>query len=226
MDRVVQTTLAACRPSPTEAVAEERSRSFVIPHYYLVIFILPTLWLAIPHTRRPRLYQTRWLVMAAVAVINVHNVFHTGSTDVAYSIFASTMGTWGTTVCMNFLIWSRPQFDAARVLKLSRRTEQRKGQGSNTEDRANVVHQRNGAHNGLPKRNGMTVARARLEKNAGDEFDYVWQRFPDDAPFLERLGWVIDLMLNPRGAGRITPIASTLSVKIRGAYLIVLVNRI
>ncbi|KAM4063965.1 membrane bound o-acyl transferase family protein [Hirsutella rhossiliensis] len=96
-------------------------------------------------------------------------------------------------ICMNLLIWSRPQFDAARVLKIPKR----KGQGSCTGDRVGVTDEQNGV-----KRNGVAVASPRLEQIGVDaEFDYIWQRFPVDAPFLERFCWAADAVLSPRGAG-------------------------
>ena len=36
---------------------------FLVPLYFIATHVLPALYLALPHRRRPRLYRARWLVV-------------------------------------------------------------------------------------------------------------------------------------------------------------------
>ena len=40
---------------------------FLVPLYFVFTHVLPALYLALPHRRRPRLYRARWLVLALCA---------------------------------------------------------------------------------------------------------------------------------------------------------------
>lgn len=46
------------------------AKPFLMPLHLLSLWIIPTLYLAIPHKNRPRLYQARWLVLAFITVFN------------------------------------------------------------------------------------------------------------------------------------------------------------
>ncbi len=52
------------------SVAAGTGRPLVIPYSLLGPFILPILYLSIPHTRRPWLYQARFLVLALMVYLN------------------------------------------------------------------------------------------------------------------------------------------------------------
>jgi len=56
----------ALRSAFTQAVADGRAKPLLMPYSLLGAPVLLILWLAIPHTRRPWLYQTRWLVVAFI----------------------------------------------------------------------------------------------------------------------------------------------------------------
>lgn len=176
------------------------ARPLILPFDLLGPFIIPILYLCIPHTQRPWLYKMRFAVMALSIYTSFAMMHSASSANVAVAYGVGLMGSWGTIWGMKLLIWTRPQFDAARV-----QTRRRKPRG--------IVPNGNGT---------LSERRAKCEKvqekttapdetvcEALDEYEYYWQPYPADGPFLTRLGWVVDLVSAFRGAGMRAPLLPT-----------------
>ncbi|PNY25819.1 Uncharacterized protein TCAP_04241 [Tolypocladium capitatum] len=197
MDRLDNAVRDAYRAAFTQALADGRSKPLLIPQSLLGAFIVPMLWLTIPHTQRPLLYQTRWLVMAFVVLFNANLALHSSSTNMACSYAAGLIAAWGTISSMNLVIWKPTQFEAARAIKVQRAPEHgaaggTTGQGAGCSNR-----------NGLRRRKSEgTAAEPTVDGHPEDcEEVFVWQPFPAEAPFSERFGWVLDLTCSFRCSG-------------------------
>lgn len=88
---------------------------FVLPLHLLVYWVVPTLYLAIPHKNRPWLYRARWLVLALVCAFNWYMTKHVASLNFASSYGVGLLAAWSTIWAFNLLVWTRPQWDAKRV---------------------------------------------------------------------------------------------------------------
>lgn len=116
------------------------------------------------------------------------------------------MASWGTIMSMNLLVWKRPQFEAARVIKVRARGEKMSvGENGKMGGGKGV----NGVgENGLRFRKGTLeeISHDERGKDIGKEEyqdQYIWQTFPEKGTFWERLGWALDLSCSFRGAGKI-----------------------
>ncbi|GAB0132226.1 hypothetical protein EsDP_00000668 [Epichloe bromicola] len=209
MPRLDDAVRAAHRATFLDALHNGSAKPLLLPYSILGSFIVPALWLAVPHASRPWLYQTRWAVVGFVILFNVHVLRVCSSTNFAYAYAAGLMATWGIVLPMNLLVWKRPQFEAARVIRVAKAAEAKAkddesadGGGHNvvtTSGRASSVHQ-GLRHRKLdpstpPQDSGSSGT------TTGDVFEYRWQTFPAEASFPERLGWAMDLMSSFRGAG-------------------------
>ncbi|KAI1382063.1 membrane bound O-acyl transferase family-domain-containing protein [Hypoxylon crocopeplum] len=90
-------------------------KPFLVPLYFLGVWILPTLYLAIPHKDRPWLYKARWLVLAFVVVFNFHMILNVSSHNFASAYGAGLIGAWGIIWTFTVLVWTKPQWEAKRV---------------------------------------------------------------------------------------------------------------
>lgn len=200
MDKLAASVLGSYRASLLERVAQGTSRPLVLPYCLLGTFILPALWLSIPQdrTRRPWLYETRWIVVILVLSLNCNQVLHASSTNVASSYAAGMMATWGSMLCLNLLVWTRPQESAARAVKVNEPFE------SISKNDSKAVFsdalQAKGLRNRCPRRNGHH-AKVDGEELKNPELHYIWQRFPAQSPFVDRFGWALDLICSFRGSG-------------------------
>lgn len=192
------------------AVADGLAEPLLIPFCLLAPFVVPALWLAVPHRRRPWFYHTRWLAMALIVWSNVYHLAYTSSTNTACAYAAGLASTWGTLLSMNLLVWTRPQLEAARVV---RRVKKDKDDGLIKEADGEVhTEVRSTGHNGGSENvNGSgNEIRARktistngtLNAERHDEFEHVWEPYPSDGGFLERLAWATDLILCFRFSGK------------------------
>lgn len=203
------------------------ARPLTIPYSVFGTFILPTLWLCIPHTKRPWLYQTRWAVLATCVGFNLKMMSETSSTNMAGSYAAGLLGYWGIMSTFSLLVWTRPQFDMARVMKRKKHHRHVANGSAHCEDIHDVVA--NG-HVG-DESNGVDATASRTENQGpvglkkrvrfddislkqdsdedDDEYEYYWQDFPEDGSFLVRLSWVADLITNFRGSGALFPIPAS-----------------
>ncbi|KAG5926154.1 hypothetical protein E4U42_003571 [Claviceps africana] len=207
MPRLEDALSTAYRHTFLQALQDGSAKPLLIPYSILGSHVIPILWLTIPHVSRPWLYQTRWIVVAFTIVFNVHAMTVTSSTNFG---LAYSSGMWlflGIIQCLNLLVWTRPQFEAARVIKVVAPKPKPEAEPADT------PRQNGGTLNGHATLTSQTlklrksVSNAPLEKIAesetgtGDEIEYRWQKFPAKAPFLVRLGWVMDLMFSLRGCG-------------------------
>lgn len=197
-----------------EAVAAGTARWLVIPYSLAGAVALPVLYLAIPHTRRPWLYQARFAVVAAVVAFNIRMMSETASTNMASAYVAGLVGTWGIIWAMTLLVWMRPQFEAARV---ERRRKSREGEANGTTiecAKGHIVGDtpgkviENGHSSELQLRgNGLRSREQKVPDESiaaalEDGYEYYWQPYPEHAPLLTRLEWAFDLVTAFRGSGK------------------------
>ncbi|KAM0260490.1 hypothetical protein ACHAQJ_002723 [Trichoderma viride] len=189
------------------AVADGSAKPLLIPFCLLAPFVMPALWLAVPHKRRTWFYHTRWLVMAFIVWSNIYHLMYTSSANTACAYAAGLASTWGTMLSMNLLIWTRPQFDAARVRRVKKDSglmevasgEMDAGAQSTGHDKGpeNV----NGNGHGLRTRKTLPKGGTSKVDKQHEEFEYIWEPYPSDGGFSERLSWALDLILSFRFAG-------------------------
>ncbi|KAI1336924.1 membrane bound O-acyl transferase family-domain-containing protein [Xylariaceae sp. FL0016] len=96
-------------------VAAGAATPFIVPLHFLGIWILPTLYLAIPHKDRPWLYRARWLVLAFTTALHLHMILYTSSMNFAAAYGVGLLAAWATVWNFTVLVWTRPQWDARRV---------------------------------------------------------------------------------------------------------------
>ncbi|ESZ90037.1 hypothetical protein SBOR_9580 [Sclerotinia borealis F-4128] len=212
-------------PSPRDVVAnyqrtfdnhasEGKLRPMVLP-YHLYGVILLGIYLCVRHTNRPILYKARWIVLAAITWFQLKTLWHTSSTNMAFSFVAGLMSTYGIATSLTWLVFMRPQFDAKRVER--RKIPKDKTVTKNSEGRATAyagsiesdTRQRskpNGEPNGIPdspkvpNRNDVGSAHGRPAADGTmEETEYYWQSYPEN--IRERLDWISDLVINFRGPG-------------------------
>ncbi|KAK7427684.1 hypothetical protein QQZ08_005790 [Neonectria magnoliae] len=109
------------RDAFARAVAEHRIRPLVIPYSLVATSLVPPLWLAFSHAGRPWVYRSRWLVVGLVVAMDVEIITGMSSANVASAYGAGLMGMWGILSALHLLVWTRPQADAARAIKVARR---------------------------------------------------------------------------------------------------------
>ncbi|KJZ79697.1 hypothetical protein HIM_01166 [Hirsutella minnesotensis 3608] len=162
----------------------------IVMPYSLAGFALPLLWLTIPHSRRPILYQTRWLVLILVLAFTGFILYEGRRTTTANLAFAGAIGMWCSIASAYLLIWSNAQ-SAARVVRVRRRTARSPTSACNDE-----------------KGSTPSDEKTSLLNKSEEETCDVWQTFPDHGTFRQRLGWVVDMALSLRGSGWSFAIAS------------------
>ncbi|KAK5663262.1 hypothetical protein OQA88_3689 [Cercophora sp. LCS_1] len=156
-------------------LASGNARPFVIPYSVFGAFILPVLYLSIPHRQRPWLYTARWLVALVMAAWNAWVLKSgTSSENMAVSYATGLAMAWGTIWGGGLVLFGDVQGGVARVAI------------------------RKGAKNEDEKRKHVDESVEKLP----DGYEHYWQPYPEDRPFLERLGWVCALYLSFRGVGR------------------------
>ena len=188
-----------------ERVAAGNASLFILPYAALGTFILPILYLTIPHVKRPWLYRTRFALYAFIVAFNLHEMGRSSSTNMAAAYAVGLFQSWGIIWIATVLIWMAPQFEAERIEKRPRAISAQAGGSS----------QAGNGHAGAPTSNGHAktknvvaaensqAAAAPDEDVAGNlaEYEYYWQAYPSEAPFLTRLDWAMDLVLAFRGSG-------------------------
>jgi len=106
---------------------------------------------------------------------------------------------------LNLLVWSDPQLDYARVVKIPKGNKSQASSkqlpidvanGSNQES---VIRQRKAYHEAI----ALTGDAETYAKNGSSkDVVYAWQKFPENGSFGERLNWTLDLATNFREIGR------------------------
>jgi hypothetical protein len=179
------------RASYKLALAAQTHQPLVLPYSLLGPFIVPTLFLAIPHSaeRHPWRWRARWLVMAWVIWFDANLVRTTKSGNMAVGYASGLMAFWGVISTMNVLIWRNAQRDAARIVPV----------------RATPAIQQSEkppAPNGIRQRHAHDAShQVDHEKHHAKPPEYVWQPFPEEGTFGQRLNWALDMTTNFRFAG-------------------------
>lgn len=193
------------------SVARGEKMPLVVPYSLLGAFIIPIAWLTIPQARYPWVYSTRWLIALFVIVFNVHVTQRTSSDNIAMAYLTGLLAAWGIIYNLNIIIWTRPQLTAARIIR-RKTTDLATENGSivskhpdpNMYNKESIVRRR--PANGTRSRESMSPpdgeALAHIATKRKDDFEYVWQPFPVDGRFSERLNWVFDLATSFRGCGK------------------------
>lgn len=137
---------------------------FLVPLYFLATHVLPALYLSLPHRRRPRLYRARWLVLALCAAGELRMVLHASSVNFAAAYGVGLIASWSFVWNCTLLVWTRPQWDAKRVQRLSLAQYRRRQQQAAAEKGKADGHRHrdgsagaNGHANGHAATNGHTT---------------------------------------------------------------------
>jgi hypothetical protein len=187
-------------------VAAESARPLVLPLDALGCLIIPLAYLCIPHTRRPWLYKMRFAVMAIMIGMNWNMMVRASSLNMACAYATGLAGAWGTLWGLTVLVWTRPQFEAARV----ERRRKRANGGLVRQDGLGNGHA-NGAVPGRPEKEEGLQEQARdkapdetVAAALDDGYEYYWQAYPTDSPLATRLDWAFDYITAFRGSGTFT----------------------
>ena len=176
--------LAQYRAQFGAALAAGAARPFVLPWSVAGSFVLPVLYLSVPHRHRPWLRRLRGPVVLAVALLNLDVIANgTSSANIAVSYAAGLAAGWGTIWTATLVLFMRVQTDVKRV---AWRPKKPKRKGDVIDDDVSAAVDE-------------SVARV------ADDWEQYWQAFPEDGGFGERLEWVWDLYLSFRGAGMFLP---------------------
>lgn len=208
-------------------VAAGRKIPFLFHLCFWSFLVIPVLYLAVPHRRRPWLYRARWLVLALCAGINLWMVRNVASANFAFAYGTGLVAAWGTIWNLTVLVWTRPQWDARRVERYPNPEylgeDDAGGEGDEVMSFVPVTngHASNGRASNGHASNGYAEIRQRKTQATGDErtlnghagagaseklekrqpYIYKWQEFPEDAPFLTRLDWAFDIATTMRLTG-------------------------
>ncbi|OAA73492.1 hypothetical protein ISF_00393 [Cordyceps fumosorosea ARSEF 2679] len=195
--------LASYRSTFSHELAAGRRRQIVLPQAFLTTLILPVVWLAIPHHGRSWRHRSRWLLFAVALFANCEQAARASSNNVAWAVISGLVSAYGTMLCLQHMILTNPQRDAARIIKVPRRKAQEVASTGLGEPPQPAAAAATSSGLQLPREapRSRTTQRFVGSSEIGGDFCYVWQRFPSEAPFLDRLGWAADLVLSFRGAG-------------------------
>ena len=197
-----------------QLVAEGVRRPLVLTDCVVGAFIVPTLWLALPHSPSNSCHRwTRpatWLLVAFVVAFDLEVLWNASSTNMAFAYAADLASFWGILSTLNLLVWTSPQVDAARVV---RRNEVRTSDEKGTLRNGHVVHNESETpphENGLRKRTTVSSTAApdqdhengRKQEVTSSTSEYYWQSFPAGGSFAQRLNWAFDMTTNFRFVGK------------------------
>ncbi|TDZ33714.1 hypothetical protein C8035_v011186 [Colletotrichum spinosum] len=183
-------------------VAAGVAKPFVLPYSVFGTFILPVLYMTIPHRKRSWVYAARWLVMAFIIAFNLNIMRGTSSTNMSVGYTSGLSAFWGILSNLTNLVFTAPQFDFERVARRKRSNKPSSPKPSRNSSRSSSPS--SSPSNGLRKRAGSKKRRQNKVKAPDvnlDEYEYYWQSYPENGTFMERLGWVLDLYTNFRGVG-------------------------
>ncbi|KAJ1331342.1 Membrane bound O-acyl transferase family [Microdochium nivale] len=115
-------------------------RPFLVPLYLCVLYVVPALYLAIPHRDRGGesgsgsniVYAARWPLLASLVWFYAQMIAHVSSPNFASAYAAGLLGAWGIIWSFTVLVWTRPQWDAKRV-ELRRRSTSLRAEGQSLE---------------------------------------------------------------------------------------------
>lgn len=210
---------AHLRATFTASVSNGSRMPLVIPYSLLGAFIVPTLWLSLSQKRHPWVYHTRWLVAAFIIIFNLRVAGRTSSSNLAVSYATGLLCGWGIIYNLNLLVWTRPQVTAARIVRRKKElmSEGGKKEPFQTEHTSSTseapTEHLNGPHIASASTIRQRAASSELKNGVQDiksngyhdkptQDELVWQPFPHNAPWKERLNWAFDLTTSFRGCGK------------------------
>lgn len=206
--------LASHRSIFLQQVADGHRRHILLPQALFTSLVLPVIWVTIPHNTRPWLYRSRWVIFCLVLLVNYEQAARASSTNVAWAVVSGLMSTYGTMLCFQHMILTNPQRDAARIIRVPRSKDLSTACTSDGEHKAashipgkleRAARCEPAATQPLSRTRGDAGSLTEMDSTSNPELGapscYVWQRFPSEAPLLDRLGWATDLVLSFRGAG-------------------------
>ncbi|KAF5966410.1 hypothetical protein FCOIX_12540 [Fusarium coicis] len=185
-------------------VAKGVREPLVLPFCLIGPFILPVVYLAIPHRNQPWLYHARWLVVAFVVAFDAYVIRYMSSYNVAPAYASGLMGGWGILTTLNLLVWTDPQLNYARVVKILKGNKSQASSKqlpinvANGSSQESVIRQRKPYHEDI----GFSgEAETHAKNGSSKDVVYAWQKFPENGSFGERLNWTLDLATNFREIG-------------------------
>lgn len=197
------------RAALAQSIAAGHRQPLVFPWGILAAFIVPTLWLTVPHTSG-WLRRANWVVVAFVVVFNLRLVWSTGSPNFACGYGTGLMAAWGIISTLTLLVWTSPQEGAARIVRRKRSSRKKSddatvanGAGENS-DASQSEDLRGTRENGVRRRNAPETSPTRPGPGTPEhepEYDYIWQPFPANSSWSSRLNWAFDLTTNFRFTG-------------------------
>ncbi|KAI1082735.1 hypothetical protein F5B20DRAFT_577812 [Whalleya microplaca] len=151
-------------------------KPFLVPYFFLGVWIIPTLYLAIPHKNRPWLYRARWLVLAFVVMFNLNLILNHSSFNFASAYGAGLLPAWGIIWNFALLVWTRPQWDAKRVeIRRKRKgTERDSDENANTEFLSETRETGHAPKTASEEQSSLASVTARLNGNATQEDSGKW----------------------------------------------------
>ncbi|KAK4465494.1 hypothetical protein QBC42DRAFT_218689 [Cladorrhinum samala] len=163
-------------------------RPFLIPQSLLGPFIIPWVYLSIPHGGRGGkgspswIYRARWPVAAWMLYLDWKLLTTTSAANEAVGFAAGLVACWGAIWGSAMVLFCDPQREAVRVKRVPRRRRKNNDQKEEKEKE-------------------MTKRKKIDESHDPDAYDYVWEPFPQAGSWFDRLGWTAALLLNFRGTG-------------------------
>lgn len=217
--------VATYRQEFSKRVAEGSLRPLVLPYHFYGLFLL-VIYLYIPHTKRPYLYASRWLVLGVITAFQWKTLWEASSQSMAVAYATGLISTWGVVESVTWLVLYRPQFDSKRVERRvlrgadSRDTVEhskttikdrsisgadethQNGFTGGSEDESLVFRRRPQA-NVYGNRETADCSSTQKENSTADQdsedVEYYWQSYPDDLS--QRIPWLLDHLVNFRGPG-------------------------
>ncbi|KAK0748162.1 membrane bound O-acyl transferase family-domain-containing protein [Apiosordaria backusii] len=106
-----------------DQLSQGKTKPLVLPSAFFGTLFLPLLYLSIPHKTRPWLYRARWLVALAILYLNYQLLTTTSGSNIAISYAVGLIACHGTVWGLTAVLFTRPQWDAARVARDSKTGE-------------------------------------------------------------------------------------------------------
>lgn len=135
--------------------------------------------------------------------MNWNMMVRASSLNMAVAYGTGLAGAWGILWGLTVLVWTRPQFEAARV----ERRRKRENGGLARQDGLGNGH----AHGDVParpekedevrKQTGHKALDETVAAALDDGYEYYWQAYPADSPLSTRLDWAFDYISGFRGSG-------------------------
>ena len=168
------------------------TRQIVFPLVAVGSFVIPALWICTPHRPWMRTAVARWAVFAACTAFEVFILArqYTSPNEVL-GYGQGLVAIWSVMNVFRFVVVNEPQMTAARIVKVTKESKR-------VVDEPAVGPTSGVDHGQLRRRRGKTDEAVQA---TNVQPEYVWQPFPAKEPFMLRLQWTLDLLLNLRGIG-------------------------